>query len=148
METSGVNTLTPVCSEINKILNNPEMIPKFLMKGPIYMELGNDETKDPQMCRPITCLNTLYKIITPLVPKQLSYHIKNNTILTDEQKVCRMKTQCCKELMIIDRVIAKNAKNSKRNIDVTWLDYQEAFDLVLHSYLITIFETCEIDAKK
>lgn len=136
-----------LCSEINRILNNPETTPKFLLKGTTYMKPKNDNTKDPKMYRPITCLNTLYKIITSLVTRHINYYIENNKILTDEQKGCRTKTQGCKEQLIIDGIIAENAKNKKRNIAVAWLDYQKAFDSVPHSYLITILKTYKIDPK-
>ena len=40
------------------------------------------------------------------------------------------------EQLLINKNILKDAKNLKRNIYTIWLDYQKAFDLVTHEWLL------------
>lgn len=134
-------------STINQILNNPANTPDFITQGITYMKAKTEDTSKPQNFRPITCLNTIYKIITSLITNKINIHVEDNELLTEEQKGCRRNTQGCKEQLIIDGIIAKEAKIKQRNIAIAWLDYQKAFDSVPHSYLIEVLKIYKTSSK-
>ncbi|VEN60492.1 unnamed protein product [Callosobruchus maculatus] len=61
-------------------------LPKFLTQGITYIKAKNADTKNPANYGPITCLPTLYKIITATIGKSIEQHLNQNNILTEEQK--------------------------------------------------------------
>ena len=50
--------------EYSKIIQNAENTPSWLNQGLTYLLPKSAETKSPKNYRPITCLPTLYKILT------------------------------------------------------------------------------------
>lgn len=77
---------------INNFINNPEDIPLFLTERKTYLLL-KEITPDPAKYRPITCLQTFYKILTSCIANELNEHIEKENIMTEEQKGCRKGTK-------------------------------------------------------
>ncbi|XP_045466648.1 uncharacterized protein LOC123675343 [Harmonia axyridis] len=125
---------------IQDALNNPASIPGFLTLGVTYLIPKNGDRKDPKNYRPITCLSSLYKIITGIITRYLSKHIRDHNLMTEEQGGCRGGTKGCKELLIIDHIITKQARKKLRNISVAWVDYRKAFDSIPHTWLLKVLE--------
>jgi hypothetical protein len=70
---------------INKLLQHPEDTPEFLTKGNTYLIPKDNNTLNPSKYRPITCLVSLYKLITAIIIK-IYKHLHANSILTEEKK--------------------------------------------------------------
>jgi hypothetical protein len=130
---------------INQNVRNPHIFPDFLTEGKTYIKPKNEQTQNPANYRPITCLPTLYKIITSIIANKIETHLTQNNILTEEQKGCRKHSQGCKEQLIIDSVILKQAEKEKRNLTTCYIDYKKAFDSVPHSWLQKVLEIYKID---
>lgn len=67
--------------------------------------------------------------------------------MTEEQKGCYKNSRGCKDQIIIDEIINKQATKTHRNLNMAYVDYKKAFDSVPHSYLIDILEIYKIDQK-
>jgi hypothetical protein len=134
----------PLVNQLNKIIENNEELPEFLMKGKTYLIYKKGDKNKPENYRPITCLSTLYKIITALVSNKINNHIIENDILAEEQKGCRRGARGCKEELIIDQIICKMAKKKTRNLSAAWIDYIKAFDSTPHSWLIEVLKLYKI----
>jgi hypothetical protein len=93
------------------MLKNPNQMPEFLTQGITYLKPKNNQTADPKNYRLITCLPTLYKILTSVITNKISTQLSINNILTEEQKGCRKNSQGCKEQLLIDAVITGQAKH-------------------------------------
>ncbi|XP_044760810.1 uncharacterized protein LOC123318258 [Coccinella septempunctata] len=52
-----------------------------------------------------------------------------------EQNGCRKDAKGCKELLIIDTIITKQAKKKQSNLSMAWIDYKKAYDSIPHSWL-------------
>ena len=65
----------------NKCLESPETCPDWLTNGTTYFLLRNDETNNPKNYRPITCLHTMYKILTSILSDRAYKHLTNNSLL-------------------------------------------------------------------
>lgn len=126
------------------ILHHPEDTPKFLTLGMTNMLPKSAQTKDPTQYRPITCLPTLYKILTSCLTNRIYRHVELNNVLAEEQKGCKREHQGCKEQLIIDSVILKQAQRNHRNICTAFVDYKKAFDSVPHSWLVKVLEIYKI----
>jgi hypothetical protein len=130
---------------INRIMQIPELMPDFLNHGITYLKPKSDNTQDPKNYRPITCLNTLFKIITSIIATKVEKFLTENQILTEQQKGCRKFSQGCKEQLIIDSIVCKQAQKKNRNISIAWIDYAKAYDSIPHSWLIEVLNIYKIN---
>lgn len=129
---------------INEAIAHPERLPTFLTEGKTFIKPKNNETNNPANYRPITCLPTLYKIITSVITNSIYDHLIEQNILTDEQKGCRKNSRGCKEQLIMDSVVLQQAFKEHRNLHTCFVDYKKAFDSVPHSWLLEVLEIYKI----
>ena len=134
----------PLADAINEILHQPAKTPSFLTEGITYIKPKCQQTQDPSNYRPITCLPTLYKIITAILTHKIDTHLQVHNILTEEQKGCRKKNQGCKEQLIIDSTVMKQAEKDQRNLFTCYIDYKKAFDSIPHTWLLHVLEIYKI----
>lgn len=131
--------------QINWVIENPQQMPQFLTYGKTYIQPKNRKTENPANYRPITCLQTLYKIITAAICKKIDKHLQEYNIMTEEQKGCRKNSQGCKEQLIIDSIIMKQTEKQQRNLQTCFIDYKKAFDSVPHSWLKKVLQIYKIN---
>ena len=89
---------------------------------------------DPSNYRPVSLTSQVCKLLETIVRKRLVEHLKENNILRDEQHGFREGRSCLTNLLetieqwteIIDQ---------GDSIDVAYLDFRKAFDLVSHRHL-------------
>jgi len=129
---------------ITDTIKHPHKTPIFLTKGKTYVKPKNNDTENPSNYRPITCLPTLYKIITSLITQKIESHLTQYNIMTKEQKCCRKQSQGCKEQLIIDSTILKQAEQQRKNLYTCYIDYKKAFDSVPHSWLRQVLEIYKV----
>lgn len=142
-----MNSLHPhLATCIQHVIYNPADFPLFLTEGKTIILPKNQDTKNPSNYRPITCLSTLYKIITSVITVAIGQHIEANNILTEEQKGCKKGSRGCKEQMVIDSVILKQAEKNKRSLYIAYIDYQKAFDSIPHSWLVETLQIYKINS--
>lgn len=133
-----------ITQHMNTIIQNPEAMPEFYTTGITYLLPKNELTTNPANYRPITCLPTIYKILTACISKLIYEHCENNDILYEQQKGCRKNSQGCKEQLTIDNVVMSQAYKDKRNIYTAYIDYRKAFDSIPHSWLAQILKIYKI----
>ncbi|XP_044757776.1 uncharacterized protein LOC123315935 [Coccinella septempunctata] len=121
-----------------KFLEKPELVPSFLTAGLTYMLPKGAESEDPKNYRPVTCLPTIYKLLTGVLTRHINNHVRSHNILATEQNGCKSKAMGAKELLITDVIITKHARKKLRNISVAWVDYKKAFDSVPHTWLLKV----------
>ncbi|XP_030754463.1 uncharacterized protein LOC115881195 [Sitophilus oryzae] len=119
----------------NYILNNPENIPHWLTVGRTTLIFKSGDTENPKNYRPITCLNTIYKILTGIIADKLYKHLEIQEILPYEQKGCRRNAQGCRDQVLLSNIIAEDCKRRKKNLSIAWVDYKKAYDSIPHSWI-------------
>ena len=72
-------------------------------------------------------------------------HLDEQKILASEQKGCVRGSKGVHEQLIIDQVITEQAKRKRRNIAVSWIDYQKAYDSVPHEWLLKVLKIYKIN---
>ena len=95
-----------------------------------------EETAKPKNYRPITCLPTLYKILTSIITDRTYKHLDENELLPMEQKGCKKGSYGCKDQLLINKMILEHCRKMKRNLSTAWIDYRKAFDRVPHSWIL------------
>ena len=120
-------------------------MPEFLTKGITYLIPKRSHSTDPAKYRPIACLSTMYKIITACLANKLYAHCDEHKIMAEEQKGSQKGSLGCKEQLLIDMVVTKQACRYKRNLHMTYIDHAKAYDSVPHSWLISILKIYKVN---
>jgi hypothetical protein len=58
---------------INTIIEEPNKIPDWLTTGITYLLPKSEDTKEPKNYRPITGLSTMYKTLTGIIARRITY---------------------------------------------------------------------------
>ena len=75
----------------NRAIKNPETKPKWFTQGIKYLPPKSKKTNIHENHRPITCLSTMYKILTSIVIERTYNFLGANNILPSEQKGSKKK---------------------------------------------------------
>ena len=90
----------------------------------------------PVNYRPITCLPLMWKALTAVLADKLYAHLENQGIIGDEQKGCRRNTRGTKDHLLVEKAVLRDCKSRKTNLAIGWIDYQKAYDLIPHSWIL------------
>ena len=90
---------------------------------------------DPSNYRPVSLTSQVCKIFETIVRKHLLEHLSENNILRDEQHGFREGRSCLTNLLEIMEDWTQIIDEGD-GIDVAYLDFRKAFDLVSHEHLI------------
>ena len=52
--------------------------------------------------------------------------------LSDKQKCCRKNSQGTNDQLYIDKMVLREAKSSKKNLEIGLIDYKKAYDMIPH----------------
>ena len=94
-----------------------------------------DDRTDPSNYRPVSLTSQVCKVLESIIVEKVTKHLTDNDLLNDAQHGFRAGRSCLTNLLetleqwteIIDEGDA---------IDVAYLDFRKAFDLVSHEHLI------------
>ena len=92
---------------------------------------------DEKNCRPITCLNTSYKL-TRLVGKYMGEHTMENNIWDEGQLGAVNGVLRTVDQLIIDKSKMEEVKTYHRNQAVAFYDYKKAHDKVHHDWMLRV----------
>ncbi|KAI5738482.1 hypothetical protein M8J77_007684 [Diaphorina citri] len=132
---------------INLILHGEVEMPLWMTQGSTILLPKTNDTKAVKNYRPITCLSGLYKLFTALISKKVYAHLIENNIFPAEQKGCAQKSLGCKEALILNKAVMKNAKSKNKNLAMGWIDYKKAYDTIPHDLIIHLLRIYRINHK-
>ena len=143
-----LNTLSSAHTVLAKLLNDivlqPELTPEWICEGKTYLLAKSNETDQAKNYRPITCLTTLYKLLTAIMTDRTYKHLEQNSLFPIEQKGCKRGSYGCKDQLMINKMILENCKKRKRNMSCAWIDYKKAFDSVPHEWILKSLEIVKV----
>ena len=130
---------------LNKIATDKLEVPIWLTTGRSVMvpKKVNPSASD---CRPITCLNTLYKLITSVIDHLLEIHEDKNNLMQIDQRGGKAKSMGCVDNLIIDKMILEDAHFNKKNLSCSWIDIKKTFDSVSHEWITKALEIHGVNA--
>ena len=94
--------------------------------------------------RPIALLNTSYKIFMGAIREKLEAHLRTNGLLSEFQNGFTSYRSTTDNLFILNYCIEKSYK-AKKELYVTSIDFQKAFDSVDRKALIEVMKRYRID---
>ena len=121
---------------LQECLNTGEC-PNWMTTGRTALILKDpSKGNQPGNYRPITCLPLMWKALTAVLADKLYDHLENQGIIGDEQKGCRRNTRGTKDPLLVDKAVLRDCKSRKTNLAIGWIDYQKAYDLIPHSWIL------------
>ena len=131
----------------NRWVEQPDEIPQWLAQGrtvllPKTKELGNEKNY-----RPLTCLNTCYKIFTGMIGNYMQEHAARNDIWDRSQLGTCSGALGTVDQLIINRAIMDAVKGQQRNLAVAFYDYQKAYDMVWLDWIIRDYQWMGVPEK-
>jgi hypothetical protein len=130
----------------NKLIEE-DQTPEWLTAGVILLIPKNENTEKPKNYRPITCLPTIYKLVTSTINKWMETYIDDQNLMPKEQKGRCRGSKGCKDQLLMSKAILQEHKRRKKNLCMAWIDYQKDFDRVPHIWIIKSLELIEINNK-
>ncbi|XP_045770460.1 uncharacterized protein LOC123870988 [Maniola jurtina] len=121
-------------------------LPTLMTTGVTFLIHKSGSTADPKNYRPITCLPTIYKLLTSILTTKITMHINANNILAQVQNGCKARARGTKELLLIDTAICQQVRRNRKNLVAAWIDYKKAYDSVPHTWLMEIMRLYKVDA--
>ena len=136
------SNLLMVLSE--RVVNGELEVPQWVVTGQTVLIPKTKEASRPEHYRPIACLNTINKIITAVMERVLCDHVMKHNILPPERFVLRTGRRGCLDALMVDSMVVEDATLRSRSLDVAWIDYQKAFDMVPHGWFQEVLKLCKI----
>ena len=90
--------------------------------------------------RPIACLNLLWKLLTGIINEKSDDHLNQQNLLPEEQKDCRRRTRGLKDQLLIDKAVIRNSRRRKTNLNIAWIYFRKAYDMVPQSWILKTLE--------
>lgn len=131
----------------NEYARNPESIPNWVAEGRTVLIYKKGDPTKPENYRPITCLNTIYKVFTSLLQQIILHRIEPVWKEIYEQRGTKKGMAGVRENLIIDRSVCQDAIYFKRNLSMAWIDYRKAFDCTSHALIMEILERMKVNRK-
>eukprot|EP00957_Ditylum_brightwellii_P144201 10987596-Ditylum_brightwellii.AAC.1 len=125
-----------LCDALNGVILDPMLLPDWATVGTTTLPLKKGPDCDPNKNRPITCLSTLYKLVTLLFTDRVYDHLIWGEILLPEQKGIKHCAHRCKDHLLLDKLILRYTHRNKHNLGIAWTNYQKAYDSIPHSWII------------
>ena len=125
----------------------PEVIPDWLTQGRTVLLPKTEDLSSERNYRPITCLNTCYKIFTGMIGKYMKEHAERNNIWDGCQLGTCSGVLGTVDQLLIDAAIMDEVRNQQRNLAVAFYDYQKAYDIVRHDWMIRVYRWMGIQEK-
>lgn len=124
----------------NSVYEDTSKIPEWWPTGRTVLLPKTKQLSDEKNYRPITCLNTSYKLLTGLIGKYMREHAIINEIWDEGQLGAVEGVLGTVDQLVIDRCIMEEVKEYHRNLAVAFYDYKKAYDKVHHDWMIRVYE--------
>lgn len=105
-------------------------------KKTTLIPMPGEFTSDNQ--RPITCLNTLYKLFTACLLGPVSTHLNENDFMQGVREGLRRGVAERRKNLLIDCMACRDSKKG-RNLSIGWIGVRKAYNSVDHQWLRQTF---------
>ena len=122
-----------------KIRDSNELMPVWWPSGRTILLPKTKGLSDEKKYRPITCLNTSYRLLTGLSGKYMREHAMVNDIWDKGQLRAVEGVLGTVDQLIVDRYMMEEVKSHHRNLAVAFYDYKKAFDKVHHDWMLRVY---------
>ena len=129
---------------IIKIKEDNTNIPTWWPTGRTVLLPKTRSLADEKNYRPLTYLNTSYKIMTEVVAKYMRKHTMENEIWDEVQLGAVEGILRTVDQLIIDRCIMEEVKQFPRNLIIAFYDYKKAYNKVHHDWMLRVYQWIDV----
>ena len=141
------DTRHPLIKIFNVLIEDPRNMKEWFAIGMTILLPKAIPLDDVADYRPITCLNTLYKIFTGLIAEHMKEHAQANNLWDKCQLGTQIGVLGTTDQLLIDNCILEEVKEHRRNLAVSYYDYKKAYDRVYHDWMMMVFRWMKVDVK-
>ena len=131
----------------NEWIEQPDRIPEWVTHGRTVLLPKLEDLSDEKEYRPITCLNTCYKIFTGNVGSYMKEHAERNSIWDRSQLGTCSGVLGTVDQLIVDNTIMDEVRGKRRNLAVAFYDYRKAYDMVRHDWMLRVYRWMGVPEK-
>ena len=125
-----------LCKVMSGWKKDVKTIPEWLSWGRTVTLPKTEDLSPVKDYRPITCLNTSYKISTGMLAKYMKEHAMRNNVWDEGQLGAIDGVLGAVDQLLIDKCIVDEVREHKRNLAVAFYDYTKAYDRVHHDWML------------
>ena len=117
-------------------------VPNWMLESQTFL-MQKDARKGNAVSnyRPISCLNLFWKLLTGIINEKCYDHLNQQNLLPKENKGCQRKLEEQNiSQLLIDKTVFRNSRRSKKNLNVGWIDFRKAYDMVPHRWILKSLE--------
>ena len=140
----NISLRQPTFDIYQNINNNNYNLPEWLVKTRTTLLPKNGQTHDPKNYRPIACENLMMKVYTGCIASLLEEHCTENNIIYPEQAGAKKGMWGCTDQLLINKVVADEVRNHRRNLCTIWLDYKKAYDSVPFQWILEALRLAKV----
>ena len=128
--------------EYNLMWNNQKSQDEWFTSGRTILFLKDPQGKgDPTKYRPTTMLNSLYKLLSSILGRRIMHSMMKVGNWDRDQQALNKSRRGCLDAHLISEVAIKMCRKVTRNtLNITYIDFQKAYDSVSHIGLLKILE--------
>lgn len=123
--------LTQWCT---KTIEENSYVPAWLCRGKVFLLPKEGDRADPGNYRPITCLNTCYKILTSAVAEGVKHQVGD--LMPETQLAMTPGIRGCTHAHLIDQYIVQDALRKNKALAMFWVDMRKAYDSLNHRAIL------------
>ena len=122
-----------------KWMEQPEEIGPYMANPRANSAIPKTEDVNKKNYRPITCLNTVYKIFTGMIGSYMKNHADRNNIWDKSQLGTCSGVLGTVDQLVIDNAIMDEVREKLKNLAVAFYEYQKAYDMVRHDWMLRVY---------
>ena len=120
--------------------------PAWLTKGrTILLMKDPQQGAIPKNYRPITCLCTMWKLMSGILADKLLTHMGEH--LHEAQKGIGNDSRGSKHQLLVDQTVMKDSRSRHTNLAMAWIDYRKAYDSVPHTWILETLRLYKVDSR-
>lgn len=130
---------------IMETLESGSEVPSWLSKGRTVLIPKDGDLGNPANYRPITCLNTCYKVLTGSIAAWLDERTRNTLARPTEQRALVKGDWNTTTALLLDSAMLLDTRAQQdREIQTAWIDYAKAYDSLPHSIILSILDALKL----
>ena len=135
-----------IAEQLSLIVNGDVRMLRWLTLGRTILCL-----KDPikgnavDNYQPISCILMMWTLLTGIIADGIYQYLDDNQLLPEDQTGCRRRSKGTKDQLLIDKAFLTDCRKWHTNMVMTWIDYNNAYDIVPHSGIVECLQMFGIE---